>query len=360
MSLLDKRLTWKPTHYPQAIEFWKKQQQMHWMVEEIDFNEDVKDWWTNLTDKQRIYLSKIFRFFTQTDVDVAEGYYNKFIPVLGGQPEVKMMMGANANMEGIHIVSYAKVLETIGMPDEEFQAFKTIKEMMAKHDYVSSFTPKKPRIPIYGDFDTRGEELAYKQEIAKALAVYSAFTEGLSLFSSFVMLLAFPKNGFMKGMGKVVEFSMRDELLHVEGMTWLFRTFISENPEIWTDEFKKELYDICRQIVKLEDKFIDLCFDEAGDIPDLTAAKVKQYIRFTADQRLRDLGLKANWHVKENPLPWVEWMLMTSHTNFFEARVSEYAKGVDDQSQWMQPNAYDWLPGKTVTVVADKLIIMGT
>lgn len=337
MSLLDTRLTYKPLMYPQALEFWKKQQQMHWMVEEIDFNEDVKDW-NALTEKERTYLSKIFRFFTQTDVDVATAYYDKFIRVLGGQPEMKMMMGAFANMEGIHIVSYAKVLETVGMPDSEFEAFKQFKEMLAKHDYVSAFNVSQGNGPGGPTKLSRDQ----KRDVARALAVYSAFTEGLSLFSSFVMLLAFPKNGKMKGMGKVVEFSMRDELLHVEGMTWSFRTFIAENPEIMDDEFKKELYEICRDIVKLEDKFIDLCFLEVGEIPDLTPAKVKQYIRFTADQRLRDLGLKANWHVKENPLPWVEWMLMTSHTNFFEQRVTEYAKGVDDQANWALPNAYDW------------------
>ena len=340
-NLLDTQLTYKPVHYPEALEFWNKQQQMHWLSKEVDFNEEVKNWWHALTEGQRTFLSKIFRFFTQTDVDVASAYLDKFMLIFGGHPVVKMMMTTFANTETIHIEAYAKVLETVGMPDSEFEAFKQIKQMMAKHDYINSFDVEEAAYVLKWPLMHREEEvLQAKRDVARALAAYSAFTEGLSLFSSFVMLLAFPKNGLMKGMGKIVEWSMRDEQLHVEGMTWLFRTFIKENPEIWTDEFKKEIYDIVREVVKLEDAFIDLCFKEAGEIPDLTPEKVKKYIRFIADQRLADLGLKGNWHVKENPLPWVEWMLMTSHTNFFEARVTEYAKGVDDQSQWTKERAY--------------------
>jgi ribonucleoside-diphosphate reductase beta chain len=332
MNLLDKRDTYRPILYPQALEYWKKQQQAHWLVEEIDFNEDKRDWDTKLTDGERNFLSKIFRFFTQTDVDVATAYYDKYIPVLGGQPELKMMMGSFANMEGIHIAAYAKVLDTVGMPDAEFSAFKQHKQMLAKHDYVGKFTPNQEM--FHADVFGLSAARESKKQLAKTLAVYSAFTEGLSLFSSFAMLMNFQRFGKMKGMGKVVEWSIRDETLHVEAMTWLFRTFIKENPEIWTDEFKKELYQICRDIVKLEDAFIDLCFKEAGELEGITAEEVKKYIRFIADRRLADLGLKPNYHVKENPLDWMSWMVLNSHGNFFETRVTEYAKGVDDQSEW--------------------------
>jgi ribonucleoside-diphosphate reductase beta chain len=150
--------------------------------------------------------------------------------------------------------------------------------------------------------------------------------EGMQLFSTFAILLNFSRFGLMKGMCTIVEWSIRDELLHCEGMTWLFRQFIKENPEIWTDEFKKEIYEICRHMVKLEDRFIDLMFKEAGEIPGITADEVKKYIRFIADRRLADLGLKANYHVKENPLSFMDWMIMPSHDNFFEKRVTEYSK----------------------------------
>lgn len=320
MSLLEVRTTYKPLEYPKAMEFWKRHERVHWLKEETDFNSDKHDWDIKLKPGDVNLLSKLFRFFTQSDVDVATGYADKLIPVLGKKPEIKMLLLSNASRECIHIEAYAGVLETVGMPDAEFTAFKNIKQMMDKHNYLDQFDPTTTDVTT----------LEGKKEIAKALAVYSAFTEGLSLFSSFAILLNYGRTGKMKGMCTVVEWSIRDELMHVESMTWLFRTFIKENPEVWTDDFKRELYQICREIVALEDAFIDECFREAGDIEGLTAQEVKQYIRFIADRRLADLGLKENFGIKENPLPWMEWMLANTHGNFFETRVTEYEKGTDN------------------------------
>lgn len=328
MSLLDTRNIYRPLLYPKALEYRKKQRQMDWLVDELTFQEDTKDWNQNLTEGEKNLISKLFRFFVQGDILVADAYLDKYIPVLGKQPEVKMMMAVFAAAETEHIVAYAKLLDTVGMPDSEFSAFREHSEMVAKVDYLMQFDP--------GKFEP--SSLESKRELAKTLAVYSGFMEGLQLFSSFAILMNFSrldetigKEAKMKDMGKVVEWSVRDELLHCEGMTWLFREFIKENPEIWTDDFKKEIYQAARDMVRLEDNFIDLCFKEAGHIEGLTAADVKKYIRFIADRRLADLGLKANWHVKENPLPWMEWMLMDSQTNFFEARVTEYSRGHDSE-----------------------------
>ena len=127
-----------------------------------------------------------------------------------------------------------------------------------------------------------------------------------------------------EGMGKVVEWSIRDESIHVEGNARLFRTYCAEHPRIVDDQFKQEIYDIARNIVKLEDKFIELAY-KIGNIEGLTADEVKQYIRYITDRRLLQLGLKTNFKVKENPLDWLEWVLNgADHTNFFENRVTEY------------------------------------
>ncbi len=98
----------------------------------------------------------------------------------------------------------------------------------------------------------------------------------------------------MKGMGQIITYSIRDESLHVEAMTKLFREFIQENIDIWTDPFKKEIYKACRQMVDLEDRFLDLVFEQ-GDIPGLTKKEMQQYIRYIADRRLLQLGLKTNY-----------------------------------------------------------------
>jgi ribonucleoside-diphosphate reductase beta chain len=128
-------------------------------------------------------------------------------------------------------------------------------------------------------------------------------------------------------MGQIVTWSIVDETMHTESMIKLFRTYIEENKEIWNDELKGELYTIAERMVTLEDKFIDLAF-QMGDMQRLSSEDVKKYIRYIADRRLISLGLKGIFKVKKNPLPWVEEMVNSPvHGNFFENRVTDYAKG---------------------------------
>lgn len=241
--------------------------------------------------------------------DVAQGYRELFNPLFGGNPEIAMMLSSFTNMEGIHIDAYSKLIDTVGMPESEYLKFLEYSEMVDKHNYLDTCNVRS------------------KEEIAKALAVYSGFTEGLQLFSSFIMLLNFTRYGKMKGMGQIVTWSIRDETLHVDNMIKLFRTFIQENIEIWTDEFKKDLYQIARDMVDLEFKFIDMAF-EMGGVNGLEKEDVKEYVKYIADRRLLQLGLKTNYGVKDNPLPWVDEMLnLGEHANFFETRATEYSKG---------------------------------
>jgi len=131
----------------------------------------------------------------------------------------------------------------------------------------------------------------------------------------------------MKGMGQIVTWSIVDETIHTESMIKLFKEYIKENPEIWNDELKAKIYTIAERMVLLEDRFIDLAF-ELGPMDDLNADDVKQYIRYITDRRLISLGLKGIMKVKKNPLPWVEEMINApTHTNFFENRATDYARG---------------------------------
>ncbi len=307
MSLLKTREYYKPFDYPWMYDYYKLQNQMHWMPESVPLHTDVKDW-QDITDKEKNLLTQIFRLFTQSDVDVASGYIDRYMKIFR-KPEARMMMGSFANMEAIHQDAYSLLLDTVGMPAIEYKAFAEYEEMSNKHEYIS-------------DLKTIRSD---KQSIAKTLAVYSAFTEGLQLFSSFAILLNFPRFGKMKGMGQIVTYSIRDESLHVEAMTKLFREFIQENLDIWTDKFKKELYDICRHMVKLEDKFLDLVFD-MGDIEGLTKKDMYAYNRYIADRRLLQLGLKTNFDQRENPLGWIDEVTGVEHQNFFEGRATSYMK----------------------------------
>tara|TARA_Y100000593_G_scaffold8924_1_gene16274 strand:- start:69 stop:1025 length:957 start_codon:yes stop_codon:yes gene_type:complete len=305
--LLQDRNYYKPFNYDWAFEAYKKQQQMHWLPDEVNLHDDIRDYREKLTVENRRLIDNIFRFFTQADVDVAGGYAEHFLPTFK-QPEVRMMLSAFAAMEAVHMEAYSLLLETLGKDIEVYQEFMQIQEMHEKHEYLSNFNMED------------------EHEIAKTLAVYSGFTEGVQLFSSFAILLNFPRHNLMKGMGQIVTWSVRDESLHVESMSKLFRAFIEENPSIWNDKLKYDIYCAAERVVELENNFIDTCFEKA-EIPDLTKDDVKEYIRFIAGRRLLGLGLKNIFNTKVNPLPWIDYQLnAVEHTNFFENRATEYAK----------------------------------
>jgi ribonucleoside-diphosphate reductase beta chain len=307
MSLLDAKPVYKPFNYPWAYDAWLKQQQIHWLPEEVPLADDVRDWKHNLTSSEKNLLSQIFRFFTQADIEVNNCYMKHYSQVF--KPiEVQMMLSAFSNMETVHIAAYSHLLDTIGMPENEYSAFMKYKEMKDKYDYMHKFG------------------VGTKKDIATTLAAFGGFTEGLQLFASFAILLNFQRFGKMKGMGQIVAWSVRDETLHTNSIIKLFRTFVQENPEVWDEELKGRIYEACATIVHFEDAFIDLAF-EMGNVEGLTSREVKRYIRYIADRRLSQLGLKDIYMIDANPLPWLDEILNgVEHTNFFENRVTEYSK----------------------------------
>lgn len=312
-GLLVPSTAYKPFRYPWAFDMWKTQQQVHWMPEEVPLGEDVKDWSNNLTESERNLLTQIFRFFTQADIEVQDNYMERYAVVFK-PTEVKMMLAAFANMETIHIAAYALLLETIGMPESEFGAFMEYEAMKDKHDYMGQFG-------VGSDAD-----------ICRTLAMFGGFSEGLQLFASFAMLMNFPRQNKMKGMGQIVSWSVRDESLHCEGIIKLYHAFNAETGAV-TKAVADDIVDCCKTVVDMEDKFIDLAF-EMGPVNGMTPDDIKQYIRFIADWRLRQLKLPEVYGVQENPLPWLQALLSgVEHANFFEARATEYSKAAT-QGSW--------------------------
>lgn len=305
LKLTDGRNFYKPFNYPWAFDAFKASEQMHWLWTEVPMLEDVKDWQTRLTEGEKDFLTKIFRFFTQGDIDVAGAYVTNYLPVFP-QPEIRMMLSSFAARESIHIAAYSHLIETLGMSDSLYNEFLQYDAMKEKHEYFIE-QQKGP-------------------DVAAQIAAFSAFTEGMQLFSSFVMLLNFPRHGKMRSMGQIIAWSIADETLHTESMIKLFREYIKENRELWNDELKSKIYTIAEQMVDLEDKFIDLAFG-VNEMENLSQEDVRQYIRYIADRRLISLGMKGIFKVKKNPLPWVDGMLGVTHTNFFENKVVDYAKG---------------------------------
>ena len=309
-NLSEERNYFKPFNYPWAYEAWLKHEQSHWLHTEVPMAEDMKDWKKKLSKEEKTFLTQIFRFFTQGDIDVAGGYVKNYLPYFP-QPEIRMMLTGFAAREALHIAAYSHLIETLGLPETTYNEFLEYEAMREKHDYIMDISSKNTT----------------RENTATHIAVFSAFTEGMQLFSSFIMLLNFARHGKMKGMGQIITWSIVDETQHAESMIKLFRTYIEENREIWNDELKGKIYTIAEKMVALEDKFIDLAFG-VNEMEGLSSEDVKKYIRYIADRRLISLGLKGVFKVKKNPLPWVEEMINApTHTNFFENRATDYAKG---------------------------------
>lgn len=315
MSLLEPNKAYKPFNHSWAVDYSIQHEHLHWGEWEAKLQDDVMQWKTKLTPAEKNHVTQILRLFTQSDVAVGTNYIEHYLPRFKNN-EVRSMLASFANREFTHQRSYALLNDTLGLPEEEFSAFSAVDEMKDKLEFMANI-------------DTNSYT-------GLALAVArSAINEGMSLFSAFVMLLNYTRFGKMRGMGEIVQWSIRDETLHCEGMTKLFREFCKEHPRIVNDEFKSQIYGMVREAVALEDKVIDLAY-EMGEVEGLSAEEVKQYIRYIADRRLIQLGLKGNYGAKENPLKWLEPLISTtSHDNFFETVVTEYSSnGLEGDWGW--------------------------
>jgi ribonucleoside-diphosphate reductase beta chain len=305
MSLVENSIIYRPV-YHDLIEITKKHERAHWTEEEVKLQQDVEQWKTGIiTDSEKNLITNILRLFTQSDVDVGSAYYDKIIPIIKNN-EARNMLGSFAAREGTHQRGYALLTDTLGLDGDFYHEFLEYSEMKEKHEFFIEDIGKS------------------YSETAKYLAKQTLI-EGVSLFASFAILLNFDREGKLPGMCDLNKWSFIDEGIHVEGNSRLFRLFCEEHPRIVDDAFKKDIYESARKLVKIEDKFIHKCFT-LGGTSKLTEDEIKKYIRYVADYRLQQLGFKSNWRIKENPLPWIDWIMGTTFGNFFEREVVEYSK----------------------------------
>ena len=323
MSLIKqatKYPTYKPMNYPWAYDFWKTHEKLHWTEEEITLADDVADF-NKASEEEKVFLTNILRLFTQNDVMVGAGYdvmLRIFKPT-----EVQMMLRTFANRENTHISSYALLTETLGFGDEIYQDFLKIPQMESKTEYI-----EKAKVKKYEDYKAAGMSNAevdeqFRRAVARMLAVYAGATEGISLMAQFAMLLQFQFQNKYKGACQIVDWSIKDESQHQEGNSRLFREFIKENSDIWDDELKFDIYEAIREIVSYEKALVDYLKP-----PHMDKEIVKTYIEYMGDNALKLLGMKPNWNITTNPLPYMEEITNgVSLVNFFEQRVTDYGKG---------------------------------
>jgi ribonucleoside-diphosphate reductase beta chain len=315
MNITEPRLWYKPFEYQQAFDFYKDQHRVHWLADEVPLASDLNDWKLKLTESEKNLIGNILKSFAQTEVHVND-YWSTKVSIWFPKPEVQAMSRVFADFESIHAEAYARLNEELGLDD--FKAFLEDETSKAKIDRL---------------VETPSESL---EERALSLAIFSAFTEGVNLFSSFAILMSFQLRNLMKGTGQIVEWSVRDESLHSKAGCWLYKTLLSENPTLDTPELRNKIVEACQLSVQLEFDFIEKAF-EMGDIEGLTKEQLKNFIKARANEKMIELGYNAIYNdIDPNLLKQIEWFgHLTSgktHQDFFAGRVTNYSKSNGDWS----------------------------
>ena len=311
--ITEVRNYYKPFEYQIAFDYYKDQHRAHWLADEVPLASDLNDWKLKLTEPEKSLIGNILKSFAQTEVYVND-YWSTKVSIWFPKPEIQAMARVFADFESIHAEAYARLNEELGLDD--FRAFLEDETAKAKIDRL---------------IETPGTTL---HEKAVSLAIFSAFTEGVNLFSSFAILMSFQLRNLMKGTGQIVEWSVRDESLHSKAGCWLFRTLIEEQPELNTDELREKIAEACNLSVQLEFDFIDKAF-EMGDVEGLNKDQLKNFIKARANEKMIELGYKSIYNdIDPNLLKQMEWFghLTSGKTqqDFFAGRVTNYSKSTAD------------------------------
>jgi ribonucleoside-diphosphate reductase beta chain len=314
-NLLHERIVYKPFEYPQAYEYWLSQQQAHWLHTEVPMMSDLTDWNSNLNVTEKNIIGSILKGFAQTET-VVNDYWSGLVTKWFRKPEVIMMATTFGSMETVHAEAYSLLNETLGL--DNFSEFLEDESTMAKIENL-----------MFVRDSFNGEKNLH--EIAKSLAIFSAFTEGVNLFSSFAVLLSFKMRNKLKGVGQIVEWSIRDESMHSEAGCWLFRTLIEENPFLKTKELEAAINEAALLSLKLELDFIDKVY-ELGDLEGCPKYDLQNFIKNRVNTKLGDLGYNPIiTNIDMTAVERMKWFDHLSagkqHTDFFANRVTNYSKG---------------------------------
>jgi ribonucleoside-diphosphate reductase beta chain len=315
-NLTKERIIYKPFEYPEAFDYWLKQQQAHWLHTEVPMMSDINDWKQNLSKTEKNIIGSILKGFAQTET-VVNDYWTGLVTKWFRKPEIIMMATTFGAMETIHAEAYSLLNETLGL--DNFSEFLEDETTMAKIENLMSVR------------DSFNSEKNW-HEIAKSLAIFSAFTEGVNLFSSFAVLLSFKMRNRLKGVGQIVEWSIRDESMHSEAGCWLFRTLIEENPELKNQELQTAINEAALLSLKLELDFIDKVY-ELGDLEGCSKYDLQNFIKNRVNTKLGDLGydpiISDIDFAAVDRMKWFDHLSAgKQHSDFFSTRVTNYSKGV--------------------------------
>lgn len=303
--------------YPEFFDYFKNAVASVWRPEEVPMGSDVNDWQHNLTQSERELIGGVLRGFTVMEMGISE-YWGDVVCRKFPKPEVLAMARAFSLFEQIHAQAYNHLSDTLGI--NEFEAF--LSDPTAQQKVERFFT------------ECSSEKVS--------LAVFSGAGEGVSLFSSFAMLLAFNKTGRMKGLAQIISWSCRDEDLHSDGGCEIFREYVKEDGI--TDEEVQEILAGFIAVMENEFSFLENIFSKVDEsaIP-ISLKDQKAYIKVRTNEKLSRLNLGLSIPITEE-----DRVLAANISSWFDPMVrgqtnSDFFAQAKDGSAYIAKPIQDWM-----------------
>ena len=277
MSILDKRVEFRPFEYEKAYEFTKAQNNHHWTHSEIDVDSDLTQYHTEFSEAEKHGINTVLKLFTRYELHVGN-YWTDVIYHRFPKPEIQMMAQVLGAMEVEHALFYDKLNESIGLNTKEFHLSFLDDPSMKSRD---KFIGKMLNDGINGN----------NEDLAVALATFT-FVEGVILYSSFAFLLSFQQQtqGKLKNVaGTGLAYSVRDEALHADAGSWLFNTFVKEC-NVDRKRIQKRIEKIAKESYELEKQIIENIFSK-GSIEGITERQLKNFVKSRINKKLKDIKL---------------------------------------------------------------------
>jgi len=287
---------------------------------------DIEQWRSNLlSEDEKLVVKRCLGFFAGSESLVANNLLLSIFKFVT-DPECRQYILRQAYEESLHNLTVVYVCDSLNLKiDEVYQAYNSIPSIKAKDDFLMNITTDINR----PDFNINTIE--GKREFLRNIITYYIICEGIFFFSGFAMLLSFNRQNKLPGIGEQIQYTLRDESLHIKFGTELINRIREDSPKVWTKAFEKETLAHIETAMELELAYARDVLPTG--ILGLNSDMFIDYVQFIADRRLANLGLPSPFGEAQNPFPWMSEIIdLEKCKNFFETRVTEYSVGtlVDD------------------------------
>jgi ribonucleoside-diphosphate reductase beta chain len=312
-NIFEKRINLKPYEYPQLYEYVPAIRHSYWIHTEFNFTSDIQDFKSGLTDVERSAIKNTMLAISQIEVAVKSFWGDIYHRM--PKPEIGSVGATFAESEVRHHDAYSHLLEILGL-NKEFENLKKKPVIMKRVQYLETAL--------------KNAKSENDREYAESILLFSLFIEHVSLFSQFLIIMAFNKHkNVLKGISNVVEATSKEEQIHGDFGIDVINIIKKEHPEWFDDEYKEMIQDICEKAFDAESKIVDWIFEE-GELDFLPKNLVNEFIKNRFNNSLESIGIPKIFDVDQKLLEQTEWfddeIIGTKHGDFFVKRSINYSK----------------------------------